>query len=427
MKRLVTIISMLLVATLLFSACGAPVTDTPEPPADDTMPDTPDDQPGDQPDDQPGDQPDDQPDDQPNDQYEDLKRTLAGDWSMYLTRKEKMCKDMYWLIDHIERFYENPSWDTLALARVALGAVRDELEALSMPTYSVPVEKHAQLLGAGYDITGMWEELHRLESIKAEWLSYCDALICELYSNMFFTPLYECSKEYTGYVKTTVDIERELTACDTDKLILTLNSETLSNDFMAYLKENTPLIAEYLPEFSTDLKAIEQRANATLDKMEASINLLNVIYGKQSVAADQFFDVYGDAEQFNALMLQLPGEGHVLPLPDFLDFTKVKVANVLYLDENDDVYYASVGEEISFTPNTYYLVFGGVTKDDYNAYRLYLDALGVVCMESSETATGGKAYYLIDNEYVIVMLENGNLTIEVMGQAIYPTAWFYSK
>ncbi len=420
MKKLIVTLALLLIATLLFSACGALDSLIPSnPPTDDTAPNTPADQ--------PDDPPEDQPEDQPDNQYEDLKRKLAGDWSMYLTRKEKMCADMYWMIDYIERFYENPTWETLARARVALGAVRSEIEALSMPTYSIPVEKHAQLISAGYDITGMWEELHRLESIQAEWLSYCDALIGELYSNIFFTPLYECSKEYTGYVKTTVDIERELTACDTDKLMLVMNSETLSNDFMAYLKENTPLLVEYLPEFSSDLTAIEQRANATLDKMEASINLLNVIYGKQSVAVDQFYEVYSDLDQFDALMLRLPGEGYALPLPSFLDFTKVKEASVLYMDENDDVHYASVGEEITFTPNTYYLEFAGVTKDYYDAYRLYLDAIGVTCMESVETATGGKAYYLIDQEYVIVILENGNLTIEVMGQAIYPIAWFYSE
>lgn len=361
-----------------------------------------------------------------NDPNEDLKRKLAGDWSIYLAHKEDMCLKMYWMIEYLEQFCQNPTWESLDRARTALGTLSMELSATEFPSYTVTIEQHAQLIAAGCDVSGFWEELNRLDSTRIEFLSDCSALTTDLYSNVFFTPMLDCTKEYTAYLKTAVDIELELTACYTDNLIFALNNQKLSSDYMSYLKENNPLLIKYLPEFSSELSVIYQHTNDTLDKLENSINNLNTIYGKMNVATDQLLEILNsdNSAKLNELKLKFSDKGNLLPLPTFTNFQNVSFY-YYFTDESNNTQHASSGSPITFTSNRCQAILSNVTEDEYKSYILMLNDIGIKPFSTADTETERKAYYTIGDSSALIQFANNEITIIIIGADLYLTPYYY--
>lgn len=355
----------------------------------------------------------------PDEELESLKRKLAGDWSMYLMKKESMCLRMLWMVEYLEDFYGDPNVATLNKARAAVSAILNEFSYMTPPEYNVTPEQHTQLITAGCDVSGFLVELNRLESIKESYIDTCQNLNAELYASVFFLPLLECTKAYTDYLTDSIDNEMQMSAVYTDALIFSLQSETIRGDFRQYLKENAPLLNEYLPTFSTNETVISMRMNDALDDLEELTEELNILVGREDLENRHLEEVLQDptGEQFAALRLNLP-DGAAFPLPAFLRFEK---ANYTYYYSGEDGELQPVLSEtpISFVPNRIVLKMPDVTKPEYQKYVLCLVELDCELLSVDDTATAYRSTFKVGSSYVVTELEDGTATITVLGDDAY--------
>ena len=176
------------------------------------------------------------------------------------------------------------------------------------------------------------------------------------------------------------------------------------------------------------MSSISQKIDSILDKLEASTNTLNSIYGKKNVAADQLSDILKnkDANRFNALKLAMPEDENTLPLPSTLDFSKATFLNY-YSDENDANHFATPGEPISFTPNCCRVSLGSATREEYISYVLMLSDLGIEPFSMKDSETELKAYYELGESLFLVDFSKGVGSILIMGEDLNLIPLYYQK
>ena len=349
---------------------------------------------------------------------EAFRRTFAADWSKYLVHKESLCLDMSWMLSYVEAFYEQPSLSTLTNARAALGSLEAHWAELSFPTYTLTPEQHTELIAAGYDVSGIWEEMNRWESSMTEFLDTCQILFSDLYFNAFFTPSFQGCQKYTQNAITGVEITLEQLAVFTDNVILSLKSETIRDDFLAFIQENTPAVAKYLPAFSQTLSANAERQEAVLDKLEANINELNTIVGELTVAADQLADLFAtnNIEQLTASLVDL-GDGFCFPLP-FFDYSKDTFFYFYSDGDTQDIFAPQA--PITLTPNRL-VIESAVSKEDHTEYLEILLLLGFTPVLTDDSDTALLSYYKLDDDNsVLIEWEDQVMTFIIVGADIYP-------
>jgi|GEM_PF-2908882 len=359
---------------------------------------------------------------------ESLKRSLAGDWSIYLTHKEHMSKMMLWMIEYAEVFFENPTREKLINARAAISAVHRELTLAEFPNYKVTAEQHADLIAAGCDVSGILVELNRLESIRDDFIVNCDSLLSMFYTGVFFAPIAETTKEYLEYLKVSVDVELELSAHYTDDLMFSLHSKTLSDDFLTFIKENTPLVAKFVPAFSTEYSVITQRVNDTIDKYNDSLDLLNTNLGKRQVANDQFEEIWSnkDLDRLQTLKLNIANTDNMFALPQVYNPAQSSCL-YWYTDTDNEYLYASPLAPITMVPNRCAISISHTTKTDYMNYFLKLIELGLEPHTANDNEEESSATFLFDDDSVMIEYQDGKITIAMIGNSVYLVPIYYMQ
>lgn len=354
-------------------------------------------------------------------QYEPLKRKLAGDLSIYLSQKARLCENMYWVLDYVEAFYSAPDWRSFGEARAALSAMITKLKTVEFPSYSVTPEQHAELILAGYDVSGFWAELNSLESERSDLLDNCYSLSDGLYYDAFFEPYFDNSKEYAALVRDFIDAKLCIMSAFTDNMMFALKSDKIKQDFKAYLQENIPLVSDRLPEYSEDLASLRLNEKEALDMLNERVDKLNILVGKMQVAFDQVSNS-GDLRQFK---MDYSDEATLFPLPTVFDIKETKFF-YSYMESDESFTNVLPGEPISFLPNVCQVHFDCVDDMMYKKYFLMLADLGIEPVLIDDTDNVYKSYYMIGDATVIVKYENGRLVISIMDEYVplVPTSYY---
>ena len=218
-----------------------------------------------------------------------------------------------------------------------------------------------------------------------------------------------------------VDYEIENLAVYTDYLLFTLKNETIKTDFVAFLNENIPGVAKYLPQLSTDSVSLYKKMNDITNSIEDNVNNMNVIVGKINVAFDKLFD---DVEEFNKQKLTLSGDVFLLPIPQTIDFYQTSFL-FYYSDAEDQAHPVFVGKPIENVPNRCMIQISGVSKTDFQKYFLSLSDISITPVSLEETETGYDAYYKFDSTYVLIKFSTDTLSITILGDNVQLVPFIY--
>lgn len=304
-----------------------------------------------------------------------LKEDAADIWFDYLKSVEEIYGGVFRILEYMQEYARDNSWDSLLKARAAAGAALVSLQQMSLPEFMFPEEDIQLLIDADVEIGAMLQELENLENIRADKEITVTLLRDTLEHDIF---LMSCSDEalpdmlefYCDYFA----MECRYTCQFTNYLLLQLEQENKWSQW----QDRLPSLAECADEWYADLQEVEEASGKLLTEIEVLQADVGSVFSMSEYSLEIVQDAVqtGDLTALSREINWMEGVPGYFPVPVWLPDTLH-----LYLTtdpQTDEKHLVQVGEELAEVPSACYIQCGAVEQGAVEAYEETLKTWGIV-------------------------------------------------
>lgn len=354
------------------------------------------------------------------------RRTVLSDWSKYLHVCEYLYGDMLWAISYIEQFIENPTWDNLQIARVALITATKYIEKRNIAEPEMTADDYVQMLLEGYDVADVEVKGKSFEKEKQDILRECLLLKSGLYSDIFWQVSYDYFQSYIKLIKEYYINLIQFLNITTEYLLLNLNDPALTDEFHSYVEENCPTLTAYQTESIPDMDTAYAKTDVVLEKIEAITKEMLFIVGESQAVVYQMQDARaeGDMTVLQEKAVDIIDMPLVLPYP-LWDLVDNAVYYYYYTGEDNINHYSVEQETLSEKPDGWLVEYYQTSREDFDDYQAMLSILGLDPYTESEVEGEYRlTYYLGDTAFMLTWNEEYASFFAPSGNIDFVPLWY---
>ena len=358
-----------------------------------------------------------------------LKDRLLSDFFDYLYAQERICGDVLWAEACLEQYDQTRSWDRLLIARAAANAAWSDISSQELPEPCMTADDYYELLLA--DVDAGFMELSGEDFLSSRTLmeNIVLSMMYHLEINVFESNGWENSVQHAKLMRECAEDYLRYCAYTTDWLLKEMDDPARAEYFGAFLTENCPAIASMRPEDLADQEALEAATDQLLTRIEELNGAMAELTGQ--VNADLY--LYADAvESGNATdglgeIIAIDGLPLLLPYPAWDEDLSTRHVTYYWNDEDSSVRVASAGDSLDSAPDGCVMEIPGVSREDLENYRDYLDSIGVASLMSKEEDGGLTVYYSFAGSQFVFQWARENLTLHMLETPVcFAPVWYIS-
>lgn len=185
-----------------------------------------------------------------------------------LYQEELLYEDTIYVLDAMERFDEEKSWDNLQKARAMLYVARHDIAILTPPETSMDMTDQMAFLDAGLDISVMETAATGFRAEQTEMLNAFMHFRSSLLLDVFLVNDWETARRNNQIHREITEARLQYYANLTDWVLMLIDSPELEDAFRQMVAEYCPLIAVRQAENPVSMEENEASTDALLRHME---------------------------------------------------------------------------------------------------------------------------------------------------------------
>ncbi|MBQ6324590.1 MAG: hypothetical protein IJI26_00815 [Clostridia bacterium] len=324
-----------------------------------------------------------------------VKDKLLSDFFDYLYAQEKIYSDVLWAEAYLEQYDQARSWDRLQIARAAANTAWRDIAGRELPEPGMSADDYYNLLLIGVDASFMEVSAEEYQSSRTLMQNIVMGMRYHLEDHVFESHGWESSVQHAKLVRECAEDHLRYCANTADWLLLELEDPARAEHFRAFLEENCPAIASRRTSDLADQAALEEATEQVLTRIENMIGSLAELTGQMNANLYLYEDAIasGDVSQGIGETIPIAGLPLTLPYPWWEEKFSAQRITYYWNDAEGSMRLASTGDVLDAAPDGCVMETTGVSREDLESYKDYLESLGIVSLSSKEEDGGLTVYY----------------------------------
>lgn len=306
------------------------------------------------------------------------KNLLLSHMKAYLENQDVITGQFLWVLDYVDAFVADNSWDSLLKARAACIAAQDYLSELTLPEFTLTDSQYDTLIDAGIEANVVKSQYLDISNSLQSDLNSLYLLNSTLHHDIFYASNMVGLKNWSEYHRTKLKDNAEYLCLFTNSMLIQLEMPGLWKK----IPKKYPYIAEGQGEWCDDPEQLEKDTSDLLDRYEENLLKLNTTLGLSEYTKQLIEEALQtqNLEHLKAELNTVEDVPFYLPIPDWL----LEDVDYHYLftnsktQEKDPI---SAGQEITEAPSALYVSCAGVSREDVELYLEQLDYWGYTAYE----------------------------------------------
>lgn len=301
------------------------------------------------------------------------QQLLLDHMERYLAVTEGMQTQMFAVLDSVEEFTEDNSWDSLLKARTACFSAKRYFQELTLPEFTLTDQQYEALIAAGIEADAMRMEYNTLQENRVTCMDTVNSVTAMLQTDVFLSANVSMFPQLIESYKASTAAISEYTCLAVNYLLLQLDDHGLWEE----MPEEYPCISEKQGPWDDDPSSIIEKCADVLDQYEGHISE-TVAYAAASeytISILKEANSTGDLERLAKQMHTVEGVPGYIPMPDWL-LGDEKVFYCVNDAGTGETRLVEAGETVTQTPCSCYISCGKISREDVESYVEILSEWG---------------------------------------------------
>ena len=312
------------------------------------------------------------------------REQLLSDWFQLLSVHETIYSGVFRILDYMQMYVSDASWDSLLKARASASAAHIALQGMELPALSLTAEELSLLLPEDGDAIVFQQEFEMLEDLPFNKDITVSLLCYTLEDDVFLrASAEEALPAMEAFYREYFTLEYRYLSQFTNYLLLKLDCTEVWEDWKAAL----PRMALCSDIWYDDTEKLQMANESLQDSMSALQTQFGNILGTSEFTLEIVKEAVqtGDLSALQREIHVISGVPGYFPIPSWLP----DVPHLYSVTDPDsgDKWLVTMGEELSSVPSVCYLSCGAISLENVEAYGEYL-ALWSIPTYSSWNDTG---------------------------------------
>lgn len=299
---------------------------------------------------------------------------LLGEWFELLEANEQVYTSVFRVLEYMEAFTLDNSWDSLLKARASAGAAVMAIRRMEVPSLELSGEEIDLLSKAGVEINAVQREYEAAEVTFASMDDTLSLLCYTLKDDVFLTAsVADAIPAMAAFYQAYFTLEYRYVSQFTNYLLLQTDSEERWQQW----QDQLPCLASCADIWYEDTDAIEVAAAELLDEMASLQPQMGSFLGTSEFTLEIVQDALqtGNMDALRREINVISGVPGYFPIPGWLP----DVLNLyMVTDPNtQEKRLVQAGEELTEVPSACYISCGEIPQEEVEAYGAELEQWGI--------------------------------------------------
>lgn len=302
------------------------------------------------------------------------QRLFLNHLERYLNVTEDMQTQMFTVLDCVETFTEDNSWDSLLKARAACFSAERYFQELTLPEFTLTDSQYEALTAAGIEADVVRKEYNGLEEKRASCIGTAVLLAEILQTDVFLSANVSMLPQLVESYKTSTAAISEYTCLTVNYLLLQLDDHGLWEK----MPEAYPCISEKQGTWEDDPSSLVEKSTDALNQYEEA----DAAFVAYTAASEYTLSIVqeaantGDLERLAKQMHTVEGVPGYIPMPDWLRGDE-KVFYCVNDASTGEPRLVEAGKAVTQSPCSCYISCGKISREDVESYAEMLSEWGL--------------------------------------------------
>lgn len=301
------------------------------------------------------------------------QRLLLDHMERYLAVTEDIQTQMLTLLDYVEEFSEDNSWDSLLKAKAACFSAKRYLRELKLPEFTLTDSQYEALIEAGIEADVVRKDYSGLEEEREACMDTVNLVTQMLQADVFLSANVSMFPQWIESRKAAAASTLEYTCLTVNYLLLQLDDHGLWEK----MPEAYPCISEKQAAWDDDPSSLVAKCAEVLDQYEEYISgtVAYAAASKYTLSIVEEAISTGELEQLAKQLHTIEGVPGYIPMPYWLP----EDSEIFYCVDDSgtgELRLVEAGEIITQAPSVCYISCGRIPQEDVKEYLKVLDQLG---------------------------------------------------